>query len=68
VYYPVPIHRQTPFAGLGLDAAQLPVTDRLVGEILSIPVHPSLSDEEVGTVITAVNETAAEVGPPPSDG
>jgi perosamine synthetase len=68
VYYPVPIHRQAPFAELGLDAVQLPVTDRLVGEILSIPVHPSLSDDDVTAVIRAVNATAAELGPPPSDG
>ena len=31
--------------------------------VVSIPVHPSLSDDEVSTVIGAVNETAAELGP-----
>jgi dTDP-4-amino-4,6-dideoxygalactose transaminase len=39
------------------------VTDRLTEQVLSIPVHPALSDDEVSTVIGAVNQTAAEVGP-----
>ena len=39
------------------------MTDRLTAQVLSIPVHPSLSDDEVTTVIDAVNATAAELGP-----
>jgi perosamine synthetase len=67
VYYPVPVHRQEPFRALGLDRVQLPVTERLTGEILSIPVHPALTDDDVEAVIAAVNETAAELGPPAAD-
>ena len=37
-------------------------TDRLTEQVLSIPVHPSLSDDEVAQVIGAVNETAEELG------
>ena len=68
VYYPVPVHRQAPFRDLGLAATSLPITERLVNEILSIPVHPALSDSDVDTVIQAVNDVARELGPPPSDG
>ncbi len=68
VYYPVPVHRQAPFRDLGSAATSLPVTERLVDEILSIPVHPALSDSDVDTVIQAVNDVARELGPPPSDG
>jgi dTDP-4-amino-4,6-dideoxygalactose transaminase len=39
------------------------VTDRLTAQVLSIPVHPALSEEEVDAVIAAVNATAAELGP-----
>ncbi len=67
VYYPVPVHRQDPFRALGLAETRLPVTERLVEEILSIPVHPALSDQEVDTIIDAVNTTAREFGPLPSD-
>ena len=63
VYYPLPVHRQKPFEALGYGGQSLPVTDRLTEQVLSIPVHPSLTDDEVATVIAAVNETAAELGP-----
>lgn len=62
IYYPIPVHRQKPFVALGYGSGSYPVTDRLTGEVLSIPVHPSLSDDEVDTVIGAVNETALELG------
>jgi dTDP-4-amino-4,6-dideoxygalactose transaminase len=63
IYYPIPVHRQKPFQALGYGDASFPVTDRLTDLVLSIPVHPSLSDDEVASVIGAVNETAAELGP-----
>jgi len=63
IYYPIPVHRQAPYRALGYGEASYPVTDRLTAEVLSIPVHPSLTDDEVATVIGAVNETAAELGP-----
>lgn len=62
IYYPVPVHRQKPFVALGYGRERYPVTDRLTDQVLSIPVHPSLTDDEVATVIAAVNETAAELG------
>jgi dTDP-4-amino-4,6-dideoxygalactose transaminase len=61
IYYPIPVHRQKPFAALGYANRSLPVTERLAAEVLSIPVHPSLDDEEVTTVIAAVNRAAAEL-------
>jgi perosamine synthetase len=63
IYYPIPVHRQKPFLALGFGDERVPVTERLTEEVLSIPVHPSLSDDEVATVVAAVNATAAELGP-----
>jgi perosamine synthetase len=63
IYYPIPVHRQKPFAALGYGEQHYPVTERLTEQVLSIPVHPSLTDDEVATVIGAVNDTAAELGP-----
>jgi len=62
IYYPIPVHRQKPFIARGYGDEQFPVTERLTEEVLSIPVHPSLTEDEVATVIGAVNETAAELG------
>jgi dTDP-4-amino-4,6-dideoxygalactose transaminase len=63
IYYPIPVHRQAPYLALGYGDGSYPVTDRLTAQVLSIPVHPSLTDDEVADVVSAVNETAAELGP-----
>ena len=54
VYYPTPIHRLPSF-NLKLD---LPETEKLVNECISLPVHPSLSKDELATVANAVTEVA----------
>ena len=64
VYYPLPVHRQRPFAAVHADSTLLPVTERLTDEILSVPVHPAVSDADVATVIEAVNAAAEQLGPP----
>ncbi|HEV8252239.1 MAG TPA: DegT/DnrJ/EryC1/StrS family aminotransferase, partial [Candidatus Limnocylindria bacterium] len=63
VYYPIPVHRQKPFLALGYADQRFPVSERLAEEVLSIPVHPSLTDDEVEAVIAAVNGVVAELGP-----
>ena len=63
IYYPIPVHRQKPFVSLGYGDQRFPVTDTLTEQVLSIPVHPALSDADVDAVIAAVNETAADLGP-----
>ena len=50
VYYPIPVHRLPSFQ-LKLD---LPETERAAAEALSLPVHPSLSDSDLATIIGAV--------------
>ena len=65
VYYPIPVHRQKPFIELGYGDQSFPVSEQLSEEVVSIPVHPGLSDEEVDTVIAAVNAAAAELGSHP---
>ena len=63
IYYPIPVHRQKPFVALGYGDQQFPVTERLTSQVVSIPVHPSLTDDEVSTVIAAVNDVASLLGP-----
>jgi len=54
VYYPTPIHRLPSF-GLSLD---LPVTEQVAKQCLSLPVHPSLSQDDLETIVTAVTAVA----------
>jgi perosamine synthetase len=62
VYYPTPISRLKPY--LGADGSpnrdsDLPETERAALQVLSIPVFPSLTDEEVDRVIAGVNDVVA---------
>lgn len=51
VYYPTPIHRLPSF-GLTLD---LPETEKAAREVLSLPVHPALSEQDLEDIAAAVN-------------
>lgn len=46
IYYPIPMHRQTAFSYLDSKMNQCPVTDRLADTVLSLPIHPYLSEED----------------------
>ncbi|MBP1705913.1 MAG: DegT/DnrJ/EryC1/StrS family aminotransferase [Chloroflexi bacterium] len=64
IYYPVPIHRQAYIQALVPGAADLdlPVTNRLADEVLSVPVRPNLTDDELAAVAAAIREVATPVG------
>jgi dTDP-4-amino-4,6-dideoxygalactose transaminase len=53
MHYPIPIHLQEGCPAGGSDA-YLPVTERVVGEILSLPMYPELSAEELGYVCDSI--------------
>ncbi len=55
IHYPVPVHQQRAYAGLA-SASSLPVTERICGEVLSLPMHPYLKDDEIMEVVRAVGE------------
>ena len=54
IHYPVPIHLQTAFSHLGYRPADLPVTEQIVGEILSLPMYPELTDEQITYTTDAI--------------
>ena len=55
VYYPIPNHRLPSFQR----AIDLPETERAAQQALSLPVHPSLSQDDLETIVSAVNDLAA---------
>ena len=63
IYYPIPIHRQAYLQAHVPGAADLslPVTDRLAAEVLAIPVHPLLTDDDLTTIASAVRAVATPV-------
>jgi dTDP-4-amino-4,6-dideoxygalactose transaminase len=56
IHYPVPCHRQPAFAGQPGRCAELPVTDAYCRSILSLPMFPDLSDDDVAYVADAVRD------------
>ncbi|HBX53468.1 MAG: transcriptional regulator [Bacteroidetes bacterium RIFOXYA12_FULL_35_11] len=47
IYYPVPLHIQKAYADCGFNAALYPVTDNLCKNVLSLPMHTELSEEQL---------------------
>ena len=54
IHYPTPIHLQPAYADLGQGPGSLPVAERLAGEILSLPIFPTISTPEIDRVAAAV--------------
>ncbi|MGD8991065.1 MAG: DegT/DnrJ/EryC1/StrS family aminotransferase [Desulfobacterales bacterium] len=54
VHYPVPVHRQVAYADI--DNSQLPETERVARQILSLPMYPELTESEACSVVKAVKE------------
>lgn len=55
IHYPIAAHRQPFCAGAQSDPAGLLNAERHAAQCLSLPCHPQLSEEDVTTVVTAVN-------------
>lgn len=63
VYYPTPIHRLKPYLTPEGKLARdwdLPQTDRAAAEVLSLPVYPSLTDDEIDRIIAGVNDVVGQ--------
>jgi dTDP-4-amino-4,6-dideoxygalactose transaminase len=53
IHYPTPIHRQPLFLGLGYYDS-LPISERASQEVLSLPVHPALTEADLDVIASAV--------------
>jgi dTDP-4-amino-4,6-dideoxygalactose transaminase len=58
IHYPVPCHRQAPFETV--PEADLPEVDRASPEIISLPMHPHLGDDQIDEVAEVVVSLAEE--------
>jgi len=53
IYYPLPIHKQPLYQNLGYND-HLPNSEKAAREVLSLPVHPSLTKEDLENVVRAI--------------
>jgi dTDP-4-amino-4,6-dideoxygalactose transaminase len=59
IYYPIPLHRQRPYQGFPVAEGGAPVSERLAGEVISLPMHAYLDDATQDRIITAVRRALA---------
>lgn len=56
VHYPVPIHMQPAYKYLEYKKGDFPISERVAEEILSLPMHPFLKEEDMKTIVQAIKE------------
>ena len=54
IYYPRPLHQQTAYRRYPVAGNGLPVSDRLAGDVISLPMHPNLDEALQTRVIESV--------------
>lgn len=54
IYYPIPMHRQTAFNYLDINDNRCPIADQLADTVISLPIHPYLSEADQDMICEAV--------------
>ena len=54
IHYPIPVHLQVSYRECCQQGKYLPITEKLAGEIISLPLYPELTDKEVKYIIQSV--------------
>jgi dTDP-4-amino-4,6-dideoxygalactose transaminase len=57
IYYPMPLHLQPVYASLGYQPGQLPVSEQMAQEVLSLPMFPELSPLQQDQIVYALKDS-----------
>ena len=57
IHYPIPIHLQEAYRDAGYKAGDFPVSEKIASEILSLPLFPHMSADQVKEVVKALKES-----------
>jgi len=61
IYYPVPLHIQEVHKYLGMQEGSLPVTEALAKKVISLPIFPEITENQINQVIQAVKSSILEL-------
>jgi UDP-2-acetamido-2-deoxy-ribo-hexuluronate aminotransferase len=56
IYYPIPIHLQKAYTYLGYKAGDFPVAEQLSKQVLSLPMHTELDEEQLNYIVTSLKD------------
>jgi dTDP-4-amino-4,6-dideoxygalactose transaminase len=56
IYYPIPLHSQKAYKDERYNEADFPVTNRLVEEVISLPMHTELDDEQISYITNTITD------------
>lgn len=56
IYYPVPLHLQKAYQNLGYKKGDFPISEKFSEEVLSLPMHPHLKEEEVDFITASIKK------------
>ncbi|HYM34139.1 MAG TPA: DegT/DnrJ/EryC1/StrS family aminotransferase, partial [Steroidobacteraceae bacterium] len=56
IHYPIPLHRQPAYARSGHGETSLPITDAVASRVISLPIYPEMTAQQVGRVATTLRE------------
>jgi len=59
IHYPVPLHRQPAYEHLKIAEGALPITERVAASIVSLPLYPEMTREQIAAVSRAVIDTVS---------
>jgi dTDP-4-amino-4,6-dideoxygalactose transaminase len=59
VHYPTPVHLQPAWSGLGYSAGDFPASERAAASVLSLPIFPGITGDEIELVIAALRDAVA---------
>lgn len=59
IHYAVPVHRQPLYLDMGYGDVSMPVAERAAAQVLSLPVHPGLTEADLARIVDSVRKVAA---------
>lgn len=57
IYYPVPLHLQKVYASLGYKKGDLPVSEKISDDIISLPIYPHIKEKQVKFVVEIIKKS-----------